>query len=136
MTAYGTHFWKKAPFVKLLLATIAGIIVQWHFQISSSIWWIIIPICFAIIFSFFFISFFSRYKLSFIAGIATIILFFSIGALLAWQKDIRNNKQWLGNFYQEKDKQRRGPYPMVYAHYQKNGPRYENSGNIIPGGDK
>lgn len=103
MAAYGTHFWKKAPFVKLLLATIAGIVVQWHFQIGSSIWWIIIPACFAIIFSFFFIPFFSRYKLRFIAGIATVILFFSIGALLAWQKDIRNNKQWLGNFYKEKN---------------------------------
>jgi competence protein ComEC len=30
-------------------------------------------------------------------------LFLSLGALLAWQKDIRKNSGWLGNSYREKD---------------------------------
>ena len=103
MAAYGMHFWKKAPFVKLLLAMIAGILTQWHFQINTTIWLITLPVCLVIIISFFFILFFNRYRLGFITGIATGILFLSVGALLARQKDIRNNKQWLGNFYKEKD---------------------------------
>lgn len=60
-------------------------------------------VAFLTITAFFFIPFFSRYKLGFISGIAAFILFLSVGALLAWHKDIRNNDRWLGNFYKEKD---------------------------------
>ena len=103
MAGYGSHFWKKSPFVKLLLALITGIIIQWNFQITSTTWWIVLLSSFIILISFFFIPFFNRYKLGFISGIATGILFLSVGALLAWHKDIRNNDSWLGNFYNEKD---------------------------------
>ncbi len=103
MAGYGSHFWKKNPFVKLLLSLIAGIIIQWNFQINSTAWWIVLSVAFLTITAFFFIPFFSRYRLGFISGIATFILFLSVGALLAWHKDIRNNDRWLGNFYKEKD---------------------------------
>ena len=103
MAQDGSNFWKKAPFVKLLLATIAGILVQWRFQISINTWWVILLISIIILMGFFFIPFFNRYRFAFVNGIVTSILFFSIGAMLAWQKDIRNNKQWLGNFYKDKD---------------------------------
>lgn len=102
MAGYGSHFWKKNPFVKLLLSMIAGIIIQWNFQINSTAWWIVLSIAFLTIAGFFFIPFFSRYRLGFISGIAAFILFLSVGALLAWHKDIRNNDRWLGNFYNEK----------------------------------
>lgn len=81
----------------------AGIIVQWQFQLTSNIWWFLFVVSFVSVTGFFFIPFFSRYKMTVLNGIAITILFFSIGALLTWQKDIRNNKQWLGNFYQDKD---------------------------------
>ena len=103
MALYGSNFWKKIPFVKLLLAMMASILVQWHFQIGVKNWWLILLISFIAVISFFFVPFFNRYKLAFVTGIFTGILFFSVGALLAWEKDIRNNKQWLGNFYKEKD---------------------------------
>jgi len=103
MALYGSVFWKKAPFVKLLLAMIAGIIVQWRLQLAINTWWIILSIAFISLLCFFLIPFFNRYRLALINGIIASILFFSIGAILAWQKDIRNNKQWLGNFYQDKD---------------------------------
>ncbi len=103
MAGYGSHFWKKAPFVKLLLALIAGIIIQWNFQLASTTWWVVLLCSFIILIGFFFIPFFNRYKLGFISGFATGILFLSAGALLSWHKDIRNNGSWLGNFYKEKD---------------------------------
>ena len=103
MALYGSNFWKKSPFVKLLLATMAGIMVQWRFQPGINTWWVIISIAFISLLSFFFIPFFNRYRFAFINGVVTCILFFSIGAMLAWQKDIRNNKQWLGNFYQQQN---------------------------------
>ena len=103
MAQYGSNFWKKSPFVKLLLATMAGIMVQWRFQFGINTWWIILSVAFTILLSFFIIPFFNRYRFAFINGIVTSIIFFSIGAMLAWQQDIRNNEQWLGNFYKEQD---------------------------------
>jgi competence protein ComEC len=103
MTRYGSNFWKKSPFIKLLLATMAGILVQWHFQFCINTWWVLTVISFISLLFFFILPFFNRYRFGFSYGIITCILFFSIGAMLTWQKDIRNNKQWLGNFYQEQN---------------------------------
>ena len=99
MALYGSNFWKKTPFLKLLLAAIAGIIVQWHFQVSITIWWLVLLAGTVLTAIFFLIPFFKRFRFAFINGIITSILFFSIGGMLTWQKDIRNDKQWLGNYY-------------------------------------
>ena len=99
MALYGSNFWKKTPFLKLLLAAIAGIIVQWHFQVSITIWWLVLLAGTVLTAIFFLIPFFKRFRFAFINGIITSILFFSIGGILTWQKDIRNDKQWLGNYY-------------------------------------
>jgi competence protein ComEC len=45
----------------------------------------------------------SRYLLAWMAGISITILFISLGAILAWQKDIRNNPKWTGHHYQPND---------------------------------
>ena len=99
MALYGSNFWKKTPFLKLLLAAIAGIIVQWHFQVSITIWWLVLLAGTVLTAIFFLIPFFKRFRFAFINGIITSILFFSIGGMLTWQKDLRNDKQWLGNYY-------------------------------------
>ena len=103
MSLYGVHFWKKTPFIRLLLAMIAGILVQWQFQVDVRVWWLVLAICIISVVSFFFIPFFKRYSLSFLNGIAACILFLSIGSLLVWYKDVRHNDEWLGNLYKEKD---------------------------------
>ena len=103
MPLYGVHFWKKTPFFRLLIAAIAGILVQWEFQINVKVWWLMLIVCIISVVIFFFIPFFNRYKFGFLNGIATCILFFSVGSLQVWHKDIRHNEQWLGNFYKEKD---------------------------------
>jgi competence protein ComEC len=103
MPAYGVQFWKKTPFIRLLLAMIAGILVQWQFQVNVRVWWLVLIVCIASVVVFFFIPFFNRYRFGFLNGIAACILFFSVGSLLVWYKDIRHNDQWLGNYYKEKD---------------------------------
>lgn len=103
MVAHGSHFWKKAPFIKLLLGLIAGILLQWRLQLSIHISWIIFFASLISLAGFFFIPFFKRFKYFFISGLAATALFVSIGAFLAWNKDIRNDKSWIGNFYSEKD---------------------------------
>ncbi len=77
--------------------------MQWHLQADAISWLTILAISFIVLLLFFFIPFFNRYKFFILQAIAVNVLFVAIGALLAYNKDIRNNKNWLGNFYHEKD---------------------------------
>lgn len=101
MTRYGAHFWKKAPFIKLLLALALGIILQWHLQPAYAGWLILLFSGTILLTSFLFIPFFSRYKLSFLTGIAVSFIFIAAGGILAWNKDVRKHKDWLGHTYKE-----------------------------------
>jgi competence protein ComEC len=98
------YTWRKIPYLRILIALIAGIIIQWHVQIPLGL---LIPalciFCFLLI-GLFFIPFFERYRLSFLGGVAISLLFITIGALLTWVKDIRHDKQWIGRYYKETDK--------------------------------
>lgn len=82
---------------------IAGILVQWNFRLPFSAGLILLSVALLALLSFFFIPFFNRYRFAFINGLFVNLLFFSVGCLLTWQKDIRNDKQWLGNFYRQND---------------------------------
>ena len=97
MPRHGIPFWKKAPFVRLLIPLVGGIILQWNFQLNAATWFLIFGISFLLIAGYFFIPFFNRFRFGFISGIAAGMLFLSIGALLAWHKDIRHNRNWLGH---------------------------------------
>ncbi|MGQ0740421.1 MAG: ComEC/Rec2 family competence protein [Bacteroidota bacterium] len=99
MALYGNHFWKKAPFIKVLLAFMAGIVMQWQFQLPVQTGLIIFCAGLTATLGFFFAPFFNRYKYSFFSGITISVAFMSAGAILAWQKDVRNDRQWLGHSY-------------------------------------
>lgn len=100
MAGYGSNFWKRTPFLKLLLPFIAGIIMQWQFQVNPKLWCVIIGVCLPGIVGFFSLPFFNRYKYGILNGVFISFAFLATGALLAWQKDLRNNEQWFGNYYQ------------------------------------
>lgn len=97
--AFGSNFWKKTPFLRLLLAMIAGILFQWNLQTGINAWLIFFFTAFIALPAFFFLPFFRRFRLASVNGIVSSILFFSAGGIITSQKDIRNNSQWLGNFY-------------------------------------
>lgn len=96
-------FWKKTPFIRLLLPLMMGIVLQWHVQLPALYIFISILFCTVLLFGFFFLSFKNRYKFSQLNGIVSFVLFVSLAALLVWQKDIRNNKIWFGHSYQQTD---------------------------------
>lgn len=101
MALYRNNFWKKTPFLKLLLPFIAGIIIQWHLQINLSFWWIVGGISLALLFVFFILPLFDRFRSGILNGIFIGLLFMSLGAILAFKKDIRNHPGWLGNHYSD-----------------------------------
>jgi competence protein ComEC len=99
MASHLSHFWKKNPFVKIVLALIIGIGVQWYFNPP-----IVFTLCtagFSLfgLLSYFFLPVFKKYKLAQMSGVLVILLFFSAGAIITFKKDIRSNNMWLGHQY-------------------------------------
>jgi competence protein ComEC len=92
-------FFRKNPFVRLIIPLSLGIVFQWYLQFSSliSISLLVAGLLFLIIYNFF--SLFQKYKLSMIYGLVMHLIMFSLGMLLMFTKDIRHRKSWFGKKY-------------------------------------
>lgn len=104
---YVIPLWKKAPFIRLLLPLIMGIILQWYFQISVTVFVLALASFSVALLLFLMLPAILRFKLKPLQGFLIQLLFISLGALLTWQKDIRNNNSWYGKHY------RNGSYLIV-----------------------
>jgi competence protein ComEC len=96
---YVPPVWKKAPFIRLLLPLITGIVLQWYLQIPLEV---IVSslVSFSIAFLLFLllpIAF--RFKMQFLQGVIMQLLIVALGAWLTHQQDTRHNKNWYGNHY-------------------------------------
>jgi competence protein ComEC len=95
--------WKKAPFIRLLLPMIAGIIGQWYLQFSMV--FIVIAIgCFAALaLAFNLLPEKIRFSINWINGISLHLLIIAAAALITHQKDIRSKPAWFGHIYHDSD---------------------------------
>ena len=93
------YIWKKAPFIRILISLITGILVQWYLQLAPLVWCTVLLVCTAFGVLFFYIPLAKRYKLGFLNGVFLLTSFVTIGALLTWNHDIRNSKNWMGHYY-------------------------------------
>ena len=93
--------WKTAPFLRLLIPFIVGILLQWYLQLDLSA--LVVSISsFAVAFGLFhFLPLAVRFKMQSLQGILLSLLLVVAGAMLSWQKDIRHDKNWFGNFYKD-----------------------------------
>jgi len=85
----------------MLLPLIIGILFQWYFQIPVAV---IIAglVSFNIAFGLFYLLPISlRFKLKPLQGFTIQLVFIALGSLLTWQKDIRHNESWYGNYYND-----------------------------------
>lgn len=97
MALYGSYYWKKIPFLKLLLPFMGGIITAWYLQPPLRLWLLLLLSGLTSLAVFFFIPLLTRFRFSFLSGLASTLVLFSLGAVLTWQKDIRHHPRWLGN---------------------------------------
>ncbi len=98
---YAIPIWKKAPFTRLLLPLITGIILQWYLQIPVQ-FIATAFISFGIAFlSFLLLPIALRFKIQPLQGLIIQLLFIALGAWLTWQKDVRHSNNWYGNYYKE-----------------------------------
>lgn len=95
--AYQIYIWKKAPFIRLVLPLITGIILQYYcnFTLTDIIVTGIPSLIFIYLFSFFKESF--RYQYRFLKGIFISFALIAAGAFVVHIKDIRNHTNWYNN---------------------------------------
>ncbi len=73
--------------------------MQWFWQITPIVWYGVLAGSLIVVIVFFYFSLFSRYRFGFLNGIAILLPFTAIGALLVWHNDIRHSKNWVGHHY-------------------------------------
>src|SRR5690349_23580832 len=94
---------RKIPFLKLFIAFIAGITLQWYADPNESIYLFSFTAGISILVSMFFIPRFDRLRFSILALVAASMIFFSLGGSAARKKDRRNDPRWIGNIYMVND---------------------------------
>ena len=94
---YQIYIWKKAPFLRLVLPFIVGIILQYYCRLSFlSV--LLILLTFGLLFlSFHLFKDFYKFKTSFLRGIILSGLIAALGMWVTYQKDIKNHQNWYGN---------------------------------------
>lgn len=103
MNSYWIPVWKKAPFIRLLLPLITGILLQWYLQFEFY-QILMAAVCFTIAFTAFkFFPLALRFNLQPLQGFLINILLVVFGLFIAYQKDIRHNENWFGNIYHDSD---------------------------------
>ena len=95
--------WKRAPFIRLLLPLVAGIILEWYLQIPVAIC-IVGAASFTIAYLLFFLFPIAvRFKLQSLQAIILNLLLISFGLIITWQKDVQHTSTWFGQYYQDSD---------------------------------
>ncbi|MDQ6890238.1 MAG: ComEC family competence protein, partial [Bacteroidota bacterium] len=97
--AYKIYIWKTAPYLRLLLSVIAGIVSQYYFAFDLKV--ILVAGLILVIFLLFFrlMPLAYRFKWSGMQGIFISLFMVFLGLIITWQKDVRNHATWYGNYY-------------------------------------
>src|SRR5215213_10003689 len=101
MPATKAYLWHYAPFLRLIIPLMAGILIQWYIPLSIFLLLIISCCCVVFIGIYFFLPDKRKYQFNSINGLIIYFLLFVMGAGLVWTKDIRHNKEWIGHTVQK-----------------------------------
>ncbi len=99
--SYNIPLWKSSPFVRLILPLIVGIIFQWYLQIPFYVNVVCMIVLVAFIVGFNFLPIDKHYQYQWVQGFFINAIIFCLGIFLCWQKDIRNDVNWFGKYYND-----------------------------------
>jgi len=97
------YLWKQAPFLRLITPLIAGILFQWYRMQGIYTGWALVLTGITGFILFNLRISFLRYRLGWLNGVFINCLFFSLGMLVTWHKDISHQPQWINNYYKAND---------------------------------
>jgi len=93
------YLWKQAPFLRLIIPLIAGILLQWYCAPAILTAWILLLICITGLLVFNGRISFLQYKLAWVNGLLINVLFAALGMLITWHRDVSHNRQWINQYY-------------------------------------
>lgn len=99
--SYHIFNWKKAPFLRLLLPVLLGIVIQFYSKTEIAVICFFAVIVFATFFIFSFLPEAIRFRFRSIQGIIIFLFLTAFGSLITWQKDARNHRNWYGKYDQQ-----------------------------------
>lgn len=97
--SYKIFIWKKAPFLRLILPVIAGIMAGYYLTIEVNTILLIALILTVAFFLFHLLPIGYRFKLRPVIGIIITAFMINAGVFLTWNKDVRNHADWYGKKY-------------------------------------
>jgi len=90
--------WKRAPFIRVLIPFIAGIILQFYLAVPSHTIALFASAAVACLFIFSFLSQSIKFRFKVVQGMLLSLLLFLLGAFVTLHKDIRRHDDWYGHF--------------------------------------
>jgi competence protein ComEC len=100
---FSIPIWKKAPFIRLLLPLIAGILLQWYVQIPMPVIVALLIVAGFTYVLFLLLPLALQFKAQALQGLVIQLLLVAAGAWLTWQQDVRHHSNWYGNHYKSGD---------------------------------
>ncbi|MEO7960583.1 MAG: ComEC/Rec2 family competence protein [Ginsengibacter sp.] len=95
---YKIYIWKNAPFLRLLVPFVAGIMVQYYLPFSFYSTLAFLGCCVTGILSFTFLPLFYHFRWPWVRGAFISLAIVAAGMLITWNKDVRNHKEWYGHY--------------------------------------
>jgi competence protein ComEC len=92
------YIWKQAPFLRLIIPFIAGILLQWHIQINPIFYWAFLTAGGSILFTVNRRSRFFQFRYSWLNGLVLYSVLICIGALVTYYKDLANHPNWVKRY--------------------------------------
>jgi competence protein ComEC len=99
MPRHGKPILKTIPILRLLVALIIGILVQYHFSISVNYFYVIGAVGFVSIIIYQLLSTAKKFATRWLSGIAITLLFIAIGGFFSFTKNIEHHPNWIGKYY-------------------------------------
>jgi competence protein ComEC len=93
------RIWQRSPTLRLLLALIAGIVLQWHIQLPLHLLLYLFVAALLLVLTYHFVAVRLRFQLAALNGLFMHLLVALAGGLLVWGKDVRHDAKWFGRYY-------------------------------------
>lgn len=101
MAATKTYWWTSAPFLRLVIFLVIGIVLQWYLQVSFEGLTGAGLLFTALVLSYSFLPIRLKYRLAVVNGLCLSLLVGVLGAFLTRHEDIRNHPKWFGRKYHD-----------------------------------
>jgi competence protein ComEC len=101
MRRYGKKYWRSAPFVRLLIPVITGILLGRYLSVPFAFLCITSLAALLVLLLFRFLSLAKQYQLRWVTGLLFNLLLICLGVSRTYLQDIRHRSDWIGHQLQQ-----------------------------------